>query len=127
MTHFDMDSSSAYSSSDMAVCVGEWREEKSDNKDAYDNELSDDDGHPVLLTWDSAGHWRLLSLESDQAKDAVMTCQSGLRRIILGQAGQPLPGVILLISANISDQSILGYYLALDTGLHVLTPTCARI
>ena len=50
MTHFDMDSSSAYSSSDMAVCVGEWREEKSDNKDAYDNELSDDDGHPVLLT-----------------------------------------------------------------------------
>ena len=49
MTHFDMDSSSAYSSSDMAVCVGEWREDKSDNKEAND-ELSEDDGHPVLLT-----------------------------------------------------------------------------
>ena len=45
-----MDSSSAYSSSDMAVCVGEWREDKSDNKEDNDCELNDDDGHPVLLT-----------------------------------------------------------------------------
>lgn len=55
-TYFDMDSSSAYSSSDMAVCVNEWREDKSENKDAYDG-LSDDDGHDVFPTWDSAGHW----------------------------------------------------------------------
>ena len=46
-----MDSSSAYSSSDIAVCVGEWREDKSDNKEDNDNdELSEDDAHPVLLT-----------------------------------------------------------------------------
>ena len=48
MTHFDMDSSSAYSSSDMAVCVSEWREDESDNKDANDG-LSDD-GHDVFPT-----------------------------------------------------------------------------
>ena len=43
-----MDSSSAYSSSDMAVCVNEWREDKSDNKEVDDG-LSDD-GHYVFPT-----------------------------------------------------------------------------
>ena len=47
-THFDMDSSSAYSSSDMAVCYIEWREDKSENKEGND-ELSDD-GDDVFLT-----------------------------------------------------------------------------
>ena len=48
LTHFDMDSSSAYSSSDIAVCYIEWREDKSENKEGND-ELSDD-GDDVFLT-----------------------------------------------------------------------------
>ena len=48
-THFDMDSSSAYSSSDMAVCVNsEWREDKSENKEG--NEELSDDGDGVCPT-----------------------------------------------------------------------------
>ena len=104
-THFDMDSSSAYSSSDMAVCYIEWREDKSENKEGND-ELSDD-GDDVFLTWDSVGHW--LPLRVRVTKPRILS-RRPQPRMILGQAGQPCQtaAVILLIEANISDQSNLG-------------------
>ena len=76
----------------------------------------------MFPTWDSAGHWHPLRVRVTKPR---MLSRRPQPRMILGQAGQPCQtaAVILLISANISDQSNLENFLALDTALHdVPTP-----